>query len=519
MKNFHFRILSTLFILTSCVNSEPLSSSSKSNFNDEILSRLHVEQDNRHDGEIALVAQVNSQEKEESYNNSPLTFLEIVQKTESNFPLILAAMETVKMAQAETLAAEGGFDLNLKSKIGVNRPGFYENEIASLKLEQVLPEFGAKIFGGYKIGRGDFPVWDGDLKSQTEGEYSIGLSLPLLAGRSIDKRRVELWKSRISQAEAQPFILAKRLEVSRKAAASYWKWVASGKKLEIAKQLFELAKQRQKAITLEVKEGQKPEISLIENKQIMAERQSILIRSERLLQQSAIALSLYWRASNGEPQIPDSRRLPKTLPTPTNPKNILRSHDSKLALRHRPELKLYELKIEKLKIDAQYATNKLLPKLYLSGELSKDVGSPVSSSRSKDELEASLFLHLEVPLQRRKAKGKGKMISAKITQLEYKKELTKDKILTELADSASALKQSWLHLAQITENLQLAQQIEKVERLKLNEGQSDLLRVNLREQKTATIAIKRISVITEYFLALVSYRANLGLNYNDPKLL
>jgi hypothetical protein len=109
------------------------------------------------------------------------------------------------------------------------------------------------------------------------------------------------------------------------------------------------------------------------------------------------------------------------------------------------------------------------------------------------------------------------IILAKVSQLDQAKKLAQNKIAAGVMDGASALKQIWLSIDQVSEHVKLALEIEQIERLKLNEGESDLLRVNLREQKTASAAAKRVDVITEYFWRLADYRASLGLNYNDIK--
>ena len=548
MKNIFFGSTRALvfFILLSCMSndqehvhesstgkdrklsSEHLSETTAFRINhDEVVLRGNADQhdlnkldqpDSKEPG-LALIAELDSKDNNTSQadEQEPLLFPELLESTEAKFPLILAAMETIQIARGERVAAQGDFDLRLKSKAGVNREGYYENETASVTIEQPLEDYGATLFGGYKIGTGDFASYDGDLQTQDEGEYSVGVRLPLLAGRSIDKRRISLWKSRISEAQAQPLVLEKKLEVTRKAAATYWKWVAAGQKLEISKRLLKLAEMRHKTIMLEVQEGQKPDVSLVENRQLVVERKLIMIRAERMLQQSGIALSLYWRDADGVPKIPSSRRLPSILPKVKDPKEIIKTNDVILALQKRPELEIYELKKRKLLLEAQLANNNLLPKLYLSGEVSKDVGSGFSNPDTKDDLETKVFLYLDIPLQRRKAKGQMQIILAKVSQLDQAKKLAQNKIAAGVMDGASALKQIWLSIDQVSEHVKLALEIEQIERLKLNEGESDLLRVNLREQKTASAAAKRVDVITEYFWRLADYRASLGLSYNDIK--
>ena len=55
-----------------------------------------------------------------------------------------------------------------------------------------------------------------------------------------------------------------------------------------------------------------------------------------------------------------------------------------------------------------------------------------------------------------------------------------------------------------------------IERIQLAEGNSDLLRVNIREQQTAQAASFLVDVMTEYFEARNDYRAAVGLVPASP---
>ncbi|QDV09039.1 Outer membrane efflux protein [Planctomycetes bacterium Poly30] len=445
----------------------------------------------------------------------PLTFDEVLRSVEEQFPLILAALQEVEIANAQMLSAEGGFDLRIKGDGAVAPDGFYRNETAKVLIEQPTTAWGATPFAGYKIGTGDFPIWEGGLKSNEEGEFSAGIRLPLLKGREIDQRRLDLWRARVGQAQAEPMVLEKRLEATRKAALSYWKWVAAGQKLGIARRLLDLAENRQEGIVISVDEGQLPQLSITENRRLVVERQSIVIRSERALQEAAIALSLFWRSSAGQPVIPLEAQLPESLPTPTDPALFLGDADHELALRNRPEVRSLELLSDQIRLDVAKAENDLLPKLDLTVAGSKDVGDAVSSPDDKGPFELDVFVNFDVPVQRREASGKLRSLDAKAIQVERKLQFARESIIAEVQDGQSAVLQTWLRLAQVRENALLAGQLEEAERIFLAEGQSDLLRVNLREQQTASAASMLVDVIAEHFRAVADYRASLGIPYDE----
>jgi len=466
---------------------------------------------NRYAKPVALIARPAERDKLHSAtSNKTLTLKELLLSVEQQFPLILAAIETVEIAEGELVSAEGAFDLRLKSKGEYNGAGFYKNEIGQFGFEQPAEAFGATFFSGYKIGTGDIPIWEGGSKTKTGGEFSAGVRLPLLAGRSIDARRLALWQARITQAQAEPLVLQKRIETSRKAAQAYWKWLSAGQKLKIAQRLLALAVDRKETIELSVKEGELAKIALIENRRLVVERESIVVRSERTLQQTAITLSLFWRMQDGAPRVPNAKQLPKALPTPKNPSFLIRKDGVDLALRSRPEVFVMELKLKKIELAIQKAKNDILPRLDIAAKGSQDVGDVVTDPDDKSPFEAGVYVQLDVPLQRREARGRVRTLNAKSVQVERAVQYTRDLVVAEVKDAESAIQQTWLRLAQVNENVELANKIEEAERLQLGEGESDLFRVNLREQQTASAASMQIDAITGHFRAIAVYQTSLG---------
>ena len=444
-----------------------------------------------------------------------LLFDDVVRSVEAQFPLVLAALEEVEIAAGELQSAQGGFDTRLKAGGEFGVDGFYENERVKVSIEQPTAAWGATFFGGYKLGTGDFPIWEGGYKTRAGGEFAAGVRVPLLAGRQVDERRTNLWRARLAQEQADPFVLRKRLEATLKAALAYWKWVAAGQKFEIAQRLLALAENRQAGVVLAVDEGELPQIALIENQRLIVERQSILINAERSLQQTAIELSLYWRDAEGNPRLPGPERLPVEMPVPRDPALTIKEGDAQFALAQRPEVRELELEVTRLRLELEQAENSLLPRLDLGVAGSKDTGDTVSDPDDKGPFEFDAFVTFDLPLQRRSAKGKTRTVAAKKAKLERELQLVRDRVVADVRDAASALNQTWLRLAQVRENVRLAGALEQAERLRFQEGESDLLRVNLREQQTASAASMLVDVLAEHFRSLADYRASLGLPYDE----
>ncbi len=436
----------------------------------------------------------------------------------SERPLELGRKYIVKHLSRELRAVARGLHYRLDTSDLSRDPAATQlalNEIGKVQIEQPTTLWGSTFFGGYKIGLGDLPTWDGDLKSQTDGEFSGGVRIPLLAGRRIEKRRVAVWQARLSAAQADPIILQKRLEATRKAALLYWKWVASGQKLGIAERNLALAENRQEAVREAVDAGELPRISLTENQRLVVERQSLMVDATRNLQAAAIALSLYWRDAKGNPVVLGVESLPRQLPRPEDPDLTMRADDEQLALQQRPEVRALEIDLLRLGLDLEQAQNDLLPKFDIGVEASQDIGDDVTDPDDKGPFEFDAFAKFELPIQRRAARGKARTLEAKAAKVERELQFVRDLIVADVRDIASALRQTWLRLEQVRENARLAGELEAAERLRLREGQSDLFRVNLRELQTAKAASMLVDVLAEYFQSLAEYRASLGLPYTE----
>ncbi len=434
---------------------------------------------------------------------------------ETHFPLVLAALEEFEIARGRVLAARGGFDTRLgaQGKLGVE--GYYENQRGDFTLEQPLEEFGATVSSGYRIGRGDFASYDDGARTHEAGEFRLGVLVPVLQGFSIDPRRVALWQARIGEEQAEPIVTGKRLEATRKAAQTYWKWVASGRKRAVAQRQLELARGRQQQVRILVEEGQIAAINLIDNQRLIVEREASLVRAEPDLQESAILLSLYWRSEAGEPQVPSDALLPGAFPPARDPAATLIPGDVALALDQRPELRALALEPTQLELDLQLSESQLLPALDLGMFASQDIGEQSGAKYDRSPFEPQALFKFSVPVQLSRARGKILELEAKLAKLARESSYARDVVRSEVQDAASALVQAYRRLGLARQNAELALQLEDAERIALDEGQSDLFRVNLREQQTAAAQASEVDSQREYFTALADYRAVLGLAYDE----
>src|SRR5690606_12212462 len=105
--------------------------------------------------------------------------------------------------------------------------GFYQTTRSGVVLTQPVYR-GGYVYGGYKIGDGNFEPWYGNRETNEGGEFKVGIAFPLLRDRTIDKRRAALAQAQIAREAVEPGVQAAVLGVVQSASQAYWTWVAAG---------------------------------------------------------------------------------------------------------------------------------------------------------------------------------------------------------------------------------------------------------------------------------------------------
>lgn len=439
---------------------------------------------------------------------SPLQLDEVIESVYRSYPLLEAALYSRDIAAGENLAAQGAFDLKLKGASQNGPLGFYQTYRQSIGFEQ--PTFwGGSVFGGYRIGRGSFQPWYLERQTNLGGEFSAGFAVPLARNITIDERRAQLWRTRVGQRLAEPEIRLQRIDFVRAASYAYWDWVASGRRYQINASLLAMAKERNEAVSRKVQSGDTEPPVLEDNRRLIVSREAKLIESRRKQQESAIKLSLFYRDELGEPLLAKELQLP-SFPVPRPPDEKALPADVQAALNSRPELLSINLMLRQLQIDLAEARNELLPDVQGVMMGSQDVGDPATAKNDKSRYELEAGLLLDVPVQRRKARGKIVAIEGKQAQLVAKQQMAADKITAEVQAVYTTLVAAYAQIDRARESVLLADRLAAIERRKFELGESDLLSVNLREQQAADAQSLEVDALWEYHTALADYRAVLA---------
>ena len=440
--------------------------------------------------------------------DEPLLLEDVISSVYASYPLLESSLYLRDVAFGNHLSAHGGFDLKLKSASENGPLGFYQTYRQSVGLVQPLYS-GSDVWGGYRIGRGEFQPWYLERQTNDGGEFKAGVTVPLLRNRTVDERRAELWRTDLGRELAEFDIQAQVIGFVQEASYAYWEWVAAGRAYGIAQRILDLATSRTDRIKRQVEADLIDPPELTDNQRLVADRLAKLADTRRKLEQKAAKLSLYLRDGQGNPVVPPAERLP-TFPDPREVDASQLAVDVQTALANRPELQLLNTLRQQLEVDLAQATNELQPDVSAVVWGSQDVGAPTSPKRDKSRLELEAGLFVDVPVQRRKVRGKVIALQAKLQQVSQKRRLTADKISVDVQTAYAALIAAVQQVRQTREAVRLAEDLAQRERRNFEVGASDLLKVTLREQYAAESAVKEVDALLEYYQAQADYRAALA---------
>lgn len=467
------------------------------------------------DGELPrpMVPGESSLAPPEVISRSPVVDLQdVIVSVNQSYPLLVSALLERQVAGGKQVSAWGEFDLNIKA-FGIAMPeGFYQNYRNAISVEQPVFRNGGYLYGGYKIGDGNFQPWFKERETDEGGEFSVGAGVPLLKGRAIDKRRAAIYQADLARRAVEPAVRSQLLEFVRVASQVYWSWVAAGRSLEAQRELLRIAEARIQQIQDRVDAGDLQRIVRINNEQLIASRETKVIEAERKLQEAAIKLSLFFRDERGEPIILDDSRLPRDFPdyTTVGPRQV--EADIEYAISASPDLAELNLIARQVQVDLQNAENMLLPKLDAQLLASKDVGAPTSDKKDKTPFELEAGLYGEVPLQRREARGKITTARGKLAQISAKQQFVTDKVRASVQDAASALQAAAGRIERAQANLNLARETRDLGRIQFDAGDITLIELNIYEQSVTDAQLLLIAAQADFFSALAGYRAAMAID-------
>ena len=446
-----------------------------------------------------------------------LTLADVIASIYRSFPVVEQARLQQSVARGDLVSSFGAFDTRLYGGSLSEPSGVYRNYRLEIGLAR-RTWWGGYVGAGYRLGRGDFAPWYKERETDKSGEYKLAATFPLLQGRAIDAYRVAIFQASVDQRLAEPLLQQAILDTALEATRVYWQWVAAAASVTAQESLLSLAKTRGEQLDTGFKAGRFKEVDVIFNRQLIAEREGKVLETQQKLVSASSKLAIFLRDDNGQIIFPVQSWAPLRYPIVQPPPAGDFQADLSQALSRRPEPKSLSLEIQRLQYEQRLARNQLLPHFDVIGEASQDAGDAASSANDKSRFELLVGVQGEVPIQRRKARGKLQSVSAKTMQLNEKLRLQQDKIASELQIAFGSLNLAAGRVKQAETALRTAVDALERYRFAFTQGYVDLIYLNLLETKANESEIKLIEAQENWFDWLAAMQAALGLDPLDQSL-
>ena len=433
---------------------------------------------------------------------------DVLDSVKQHYPPLLAALQEEALADADLLQAQGQFDVMVRGRWDSDSLGYYTNRRWTFGFEQPTTFLGMSFLGGYRLGEGEYAPYDGKLDTRSGGEWQTGVRLPLLRDRAIDRRRADLSKATLGRQIARLSVQQQKLAITFLASRTYWNWVAAGRRFRVTQAVLQIAENRQTFLDESVKGGLLPAIDAADNRRAVLQRKGQVVEAERLLQQAAIELSLFLRDNRGLSVLPRPEQLPEGFPDTEALSNERVADDTILAIRQRPELPRLEAQRGQVQIDAEHARNQRLPAVDVVAGFTSESGNGIVR-RGPQELKAGVSF--ELPWQRRSATGRLRAAEARSQQIRQREQFTRDQVLAEVHDAASAVQTAFDRTRVVTDEVTVSRELEDAERTRFELGEGTLFQLNLREMATLESAQREIAAKADYHRAVAGYKAAIGV--------
>jgi outer membrane protein TolC len=457
---------------------------------------------------LFALTQVAAAQQDSASAASALTVEEVLSASETHFPEILDALARRRGADADVLAADGGFDLVFDADGFSRVDGFWDGSVVQGRATQPLRPLGADVYAGYRLSDGNFPIYEDEYFTNSGGELKVGVLFSLLRDREIDERRFAITDSRLALRQADLDVLLTKIGVQQKALVAYWRWVTTGRQLAVYDELLRIALDREGGLQEQVDSGARAEIFLVENKQNIIRRQQFATAALRDFRMAANALSFYYRDQDGQPVIPSATRLPAAPPLgQVDDLSVQAVGATSQALDRRPELQILKTAIDRAKRRISLADNNLKPRVDLGLEVSKDFGSVAEGGVSRDSTDTIIGFQFAVPLQNRNAKGAVQREQARIESLRQEQRLTADQIEVEVGNILLDLNVAEQLLELARQDVTQAETLQVAERERFSSGASDFFLVNIREETAANARVQYYAADLERRIARANYDA------------
>jgi cobalt-zinc-cadmium efflux system outer membrane protein len=421
---------------------------------------------------------------------------------------IVVDQERERVAQEYDLALGSFYDPVLRASYFNEFRGYYTNQRSDLSLLQRTSLWGTQLLVGYRTGSGRFPLYEGYRETQDRGEVRFGLEIPLLRNGLIDPLRGNVRKGEFAETLSKAQEKSQKLELLRLLGIRYWDWYSNGKRLLVAEELLKLSLDRQEKIKVRVERGDIAKIEQFEGDRIVLQRRAVRAQQERNFIKSRLDLEAFIKGPEQDLIAKlDLSEVPEYDHPESSTLSPLQPGDTREFESEHPESRRQDILVKQAEIDQKLARNQFLPKLDLSVNLSKDMGTPIPSM---NPAQSEAGVSFEFPIPSRAAQARKAQATSVLIRQEAQLDLTRIRIRNQIEEARNALNLSMDRMSIAGKELDLARTLVQMENKRFLNGDSNLITLNIREQNLAEAEIRRFEAYAEYRRSWNDFRVARG---------
>ena len=416
-----------------------------------------------------------------------------------NHPFLQKAYNIQNIGASERMKARGYFDPAFGSSIEQKKFGgneYYWISSSSLKLPTWV---GATLKSGYDANRGDY--LSKEMYIPSSGLWYMGVELPLGQGLLFDERRGQLKQAKIAGqlGEVERKLIVNDLALD--AFSSYWLWVEAHRKVSIAKEGVELAKQRLVATQSQVEQGESPSIDTVEALMQYESRSIDLLQAEIQFKNTSILTELYLWTDSLQPASFPSNIIPQDA-IELNQEELL---NSKVEMDSIPLLQQVKYKVDQLEIELKWKREQLKPVFNVSYNLlTQPIGTSNFQSLSSNNYKFGMTAYVPLLLRKERASFKQAKLKFENATLDVttKKRDFETKVQT-LRNEINQMKQMQITQMKLVEH---SKSLRDSEQIRFESGESSLFLVNAREVSYLSSKFKLVEIEIKLMVNLLKLK-------------
>jgi len=418
-----------------------------------------------------------------------------------NHPIIKQTNLLTEIAQQEVRFAKGAFDPKLESTLNIKEydDKVYYNEWNSSFTVPLWFPIDPKI--GFERNTGAFVNPENALPASDNFiQLFTGISLPIGRGLITDDRRAAIQQAKLftQLAEAEQIKLINKILLE--AAKEYWQWYYTFYNYRLLDKNATIAQDIFSRVRMNAVMGEASAMDTLQAEIILQQR--LVDKQEAYLEflNSTIRISNYLWDDLGNPLQLSNNVAPIIAVADSNLLTLTTLEELTAMARERhPELSKLNIKLNQLDVDRRLAVEYLKPRLNLNYNF---LNQPITPEGQFNSLtffnDYKLGLDFSMPLLIRKERAKLAQTKIKIKGTEYERTQTEREIINEINTTFNVLVNNTTIIRQQSAMAQNYDQLLKAEIINLENGESDLFKINIQQEKLIQSQSKLLKLKADY---------------------